>query len=409
MLNKTPEEKLAIAKRLASDKMVGPYHYVLNDIINEVVPRTDVPLMTPKGMPSPERSAAFNKIAGVKPVSNGVIPITPKPGVWDKIKGRIDGIDVANALMYANTYATNVGMGNDQRKAIADSLYNLPYMPHQYIRVDRPNALLADKNAAQLRSQARAVASATSDVDKAAAIQLEGATKANDLVTQGQTADLKRFDALRGAQMESNARVDEYNTGVLGKNRALTGEAFKNIHLVNANQRLAQNTALNNLILAAKQNQPVKDYKLNNKVMYEAMRNPKLKEAVDNYSYMLDEGANSYKAKFEEARQRIGANNYPFQSFETSPFYGEWQTQVKNARKAVDALYEPIEKLQLAQQFQQPLMFVKKGGTLSKADKLELQRDKERATKDLKQAELVFKSIIHNNEMLQKALIKVFK
>ena len=82
---------------------------------------------------------------------------------------------------------------------------------------------------------------------------------------------------------------------------------------------------------------------------------------------------------------------------------------MKNARKAVDALYEPIEKLQLAQQYQQPLISAKKGGTLNKTEQLELQRDKERATKDVKQTELIFKSIIHNNEMLQKALIKVFK
>lgn len=405
LLNKTPEQKLEVAKRLASDNKVGPYHYVINNMIDEISPKTDITLMTPKGISAPVQSISQKPVTLDK--SSGILPTT-RPGIWDKIKQKLDGTDLSNALMAANTYATNVAMGNDQRKAISDSLYQLPYMQHQYIRVDRPNALLADKNAAQVKSQAKAIGSSVSDIDKAAAIQLEGMTKANDITTQGQTADLKRFDTLRGAQMESNAQVDEYNTGVLGKNRGLASDAFQKIHLVNANQRLAQNTALNNWLLANKQNQTVKDYKLNNKIMYEAMRNPKIKEAVDQYTYMQNEGQNPYKAKYEEAKSRIG-NNYPFQSFETSPFYNDWLDQVKNARKAVDALYEPIEKLQLAQQYQQPLIYAKQGTSLTKQDRLELQRDKERSVKDLKQSELVFKSILHNNEMLQRALIKVFK
>ena len=65
--------------------------------------------------------------------------------------------------------------------------------------------------------------------------------------------------------------------------------------------------------------------------------------------------------------------------------------------------------MMLAQQYNQPLRMKKGGSTISKEEKLELQRDKQEAVKSLKERELVYKAIFHNNEMLQKALIKVFK
>jgi hypothetical protein len=311
--------------------------------------------------------------------------------------------------MYANTVATNVQVGKNQRQAVADGLVQLPYMKHQYMRTDRPNALLAEKMAAGVRSRAGQTARASSDLDRATNIQLQGEAQSQNIVTQGQVEDQKRFDTIRGAQMESNARVDTANTKTLGQNRQLAGEAFKNIHLINSNQNVAQNTALNNYLLSANQNIPIEEHKRNQKLMYEAMKDPRIKQAVDSYSQMQTEGYKPFEAQFKAEQARIGENEYPYKTFEESPYYTRWQAQLKNAKTAVDNLWEPIKGMQLAIQYQQPIQSAKKGGSLSKDDQLEIQRDKNASTANLKQTELIYKAILHNNEMLQKALIKVFK
>ena len=48
-----------------------------------------------------------------------------------------DTTDLSNLLIYSNTYNANVHAGNDARKAIVEGLYKLPYLNHQYIRIDK--------------------------------------------------------------------------------------------------------------------------------------------------------------------------------------------------------------------------------------------------------------------------------
>ena len=55
------------------------------------------------------------------------------------------------------------------------------------------------------------------------------------------------------------------------------------------------------------------------------------------------------------------------------------------------------------------LQFRKKGGTLSKEDRIELEERKAALKRSEKNTERIFKTILHNNEMLQKSLIKLFK
>ena len=51
----------------------------------------------------------------------------------------------------------------------------------------------------------------------------------------------------------------------------------------------------------------------------------------------------------------------------------------------------------------------KSGGSLSKQDKIDLEREKARLRNTQKDIELTYKAILHNNELMQKALIKIFK
>ena len=54
-------------------------------------------------------------------------------------------------------------------------------------------------------------------------------------------------------------------------------------------------------------------------------------------------------------------------------------------------------------------MFMKKGRSLSKEDRIDIERFKAITKSNSKQLELAFKTILQSNELLQKSLIKVFK
>jgi hypothetical protein len=180
-------------------------------------------------------------------------------------------------------------------------MYSIPYLNQQYIRIDSPYALLGQKQAANVRTRARNIAKSTSDIDKSLAVRLEGEDKAGVIVDKANTMDKQRFDQLRSQQLGANAKVNAANTEILGKNRALAAGAFKGIHLVNANETMAQTTNLNNLITAASKNIPMKEYKQNQRVLFETYDNPKFKKAAEQVQIAQgEEGKKSYYDRWKE-------------------------------------------------------------------------------------------------------------
>ena len=72
-------------------------------------------------------------------------------------------------------------------------------------------------------------------------------------------------------------------------------------------------------------------------------------------------------------------------------------------------MMDPIRQKQSALQTSQALLYLKKGGGLTKDEKMEIENLKNNHKSKVKELELAYKAVLHNNEMLQKALIKVFK
>ena len=70
---------------------------------------------------------------------------------------------------------------------------------------------------------------------------------------------------------------------------------------------------------------------------------------------------------------------------------------------------KPLEEMKARQALNKSLMYMKKGGSLSKEDRIDIERFKAITKSNSKQLELAFKTILQNNELLQKSLIKVFK
>ena len=359
--------------------------------------------------------------------SNGLIqnPITGK-GVFPQIGKalnwlgkNVDATDVSNLAMYANTVNTNRSIGNEQRQAVTDSMYTLPYMPNTYIRMDKPYTLMGDKQAANLESKTARMAASTSDIDKGFGARLAGSTQGNAIRDKAQMADQQRLDQLRGQQTQMNSNVAKVNTDILGKNRGLASTAFKQIHLINANQSLAQNTALNNLVLAANRNLPVKEYKRNLGELYKFATDPNAKSVNEMYSKVSDDsnsqfGLAKYLNDYNKYKADAGSNQVV--PFEQSQQYIDWNNAKKNAELNVNKANQPYQNAMMRMQYQLPLLysgaqtqFNKAGGSLTKQDKMDIDDNKAENKRISKDEEMTFKAILHNNEILQKALIRVFK
>lgn len=422
---KSGVEQLTLAKRLASDGNVGPFHYIMNNILNKVTtpitPTTEVKGNTPINVtPEGDKKAVDLLKQPSTDINSNVIQ---KPGLWAQLKGNLDSTGIANGLMSLNTLGANAWIGDEQRKAISAGLFQFPYMQHQYLRVDKPYSLAANKQAAEVNAQGKSIASSTSDLNQGNAIRLQALKQASGIIEKGQGLDWERLDKARNLQLENNASVDSYNTQTLGKNRGLTAEAMQKIHLTNANQHNAQNTATNNWLTAWDRNYGLNKYKQDMTKYFGLTKDPKLKSLSDEYTRFISDDGGKAEAKalyeknklaFETANpgNTNNASNPYSKPFEESQEYKNWEKEGKRLFDNIQLASEPLKKAQEDLNFQREVLYNwsgKSGGKLSKKDKMDIDNNKFNNTKRLKETELTYKAIMHNNEMLQKALIKVFK
>ena len=307
--------------------------------------------------------------------------------------------------MLANTFATNTKVGNLQRQAAANAAYTLPGMARQYIRVDAPMTAQGQVEAGNLMSQAGNISRTTSDIDKAMGARLSGAAQAAELRGKYSLMDRDRIDKLRAAQQETNAKVAAYNTEIAGKNRAIAADTARNLGLISANQALAQNTALNNFITSYATNLKRKEFKLGQKELFDAYNAPEYKSAVKAYKGALSD---TEKNKFYKQWQDKQSSFYKT-PWEQSQYYKSWQDRINQTKQALELVGKPLEEMKARQALNQSLMYMKKGGSLSKEDRIDIERFKAITKSNSKQLELAFKTILQSNELLQKSLIKVFK
>lgn len=321
-----------------------------------------------------------------------------------------DMTDLANISMFFNTLAANKQAGVEQRNAAAAGVYSLPMLPKTYTRITSPYRNAADEQATSIQSQAKRISNSTSDLDKGIAVQLTGIQKSNDAISKGQMADQQRADAIIDSQQKANARIDIANLETIGKNKATFANATKSMHLVNANEALSQSNAFGNLMIGLERNVTSKNYKGAFDDYIKTLDNPEYQKAIDAY-----ETAGSDKNK-EIARQqwlensKITSYKEQFPTFESSPEYSNFIKGRSDAQLKLNPFIKDQQKAGQKFSFlQQRMMFGKSGGTLSKQDRIEIENAKHNNKLKEKDMELTYKAIMHNNEMLQKALLKIFK
>ena len=159
------------------------------------------------------------------------------------------------------TLSANKKAADSQKKAALAGIIRLPSAPQQYIRTSTPMSLQAEKQAADVRSQARRIGASTSDINKSIGVQLSGQSQASDIINKGQLSDIQTNEKLKAMQREADARTNAYNLEVQGRNQASVANAIKSLHLVDANKEIAQNNAKNNLIIGLEKNLKDKENK----------------------------------------------------------------------------------------------------------------------------------------------------
>jgi hypothetical protein len=98
-----------------------------------------------------------------------------------------------------------------------------------------------------------------------------------------------------------------------------------------------------------------------------------------------------------------------FPAFEQSQFGTGWQQEVDNQRNLYQEQLKPIEKLQQEMYLRngeryQPLF--KKGGSLSKAEQVELLERKQSHERQMKDIELFYKMMMFNTTMTRRSMSK---
>lgn len=385
---------------LAWDNLYGPHHQAALELYLK-----EHPEVGKKNGNETESDGVDNNFKG------GDLGIKTIPNWWDRNKKYMpDATDLSNLLIYSNTYNANVHAGNDARKAIVDGLYKLPYLNHQYIRIDKPYSLYGEQQASDISGKVNKMANSTSDLNKSFLVKLSGADQARSILDKANTMDQQRVDQLRSSQLESNYKIDDANTQTLGKNRALSANAFKNIQILNRDQRLAQSTAFNNFVLSEAHNIPIRQQRELRGELYNAYQDKNYLNAKKAYSDIVgNAGKNFYYNQWLDKKKRLG-DDYK-EEFENSIYQTAWDKAKENKAADLENASRKITELTTLYQMNLPSYYgiYKKGGSLSKEEKIEINKEKANSESKIKNDEMIYKLMMHNNEMLQKALINVFK
>ena len=417
---------LADFKRLATDKLPGRIHDFTLNKDNLALPKSLVNThFNPTSIDASK--ITFSKMSP-STIELGGTRVNGTDGVWSAIKKGFDTDQGkaalknlpelgANIAAWATTNAANRKAATSQRQAIIDGMYTIPYLRHQYFRTSTPYTLLGEKQAGNIQAGARRIASNVADLDKSIAIQLSGNMQANEAKIKGQQADLEHVEKIRNAQDQSNMQVDQANTNTLGQNRAQVATAAKNLHLINSNETLQQATNNVNMIMAANKWRKDVGTETDRNKLFNLYNDPQYKTFMDNY-VAHDESAIKLKENWEKNWKPKYSYSTKESDWNESPELAKWKARKEQLDKILKMYQDRYKIIGMSTSMgvspgylnlpNIPTSYAK-GGSLAPGEYLEAVRLQTEGKRKDKELELFYKAIMHNNAMLQKALIKVFK
>jgi hypothetical protein len=319
-----------------------------------------------------------------------------------KYSENLDEVDYTNIFSALANKVYNTQSQKSQNRALTESYYSTPKMARTMVPVVANNSLTANKLANEYMSKAGKVARSTSDFNKSAAVSLAGAKEALGIEEKGKLLDSEALMKQRLMQTQMDSQREQYNLGAETKDRALAADINSKIHKVNVNRLLTEGQNAMNLANRLAANSPYREYKKLSKQMFELSQDPEIKTLQKKYEDLNSEsGRKIYEDKFNADKKLHPSINF---GFNDSTYYRQWETDVKALKDLLEAKLEPINTLRA----KSSLMF-KSGGGMTVSDKAFLENLKNRNKRRLKELDILAKTIMEDNKLLQQALIKVFK
>lgn len=318
----------------------------------------------------------------------------------------VDSTDIANLAMYYNTRRGNKNVINARKQAALASIAPMQGVGQNYMRIADTISPIVNTQATNIMSQAGNIARGVSDIDKANAVRLQGASQASDLIAQNKINAANRLDQLRDRQREINMSTNQHNAAIANENRKNVAQAHSDLNLLDSALYTSQATALNNLITASNTNLQTKLEGKDREKLFQMSQDPEIMAAQKKYNAVKESGE-TYKKEFDDYLKSDYANKEL--TWETSPHYKKWTDELTEVEKEISPVLERLRTAQTAYNYgiSSNKWKYKSGGTLK--DKVAIEELKQENKKEIERLKRAYTTILKNNELMYKSLNKIFK
>ncbi len=214
--------------------------------------------------------------------------------------------DILNALSYASTLRSNSAIAKSQKLAALAGIVNLQTPGKEYLRTPNLVSPVYQTQIPKILGAANRLSSSVADIDKRAGIMLAAQKQGNELFEKGQQADQEILQNLQDKRSAVNAQWNASATETANRNKLNVAEAEKATNLIDANKRLANDTAFKNLLLTINQNKKVADQEKRYKNYYDLITGPESKN-IQGEVTALTEKEKLAKANWTKATPSIAS------------------------------------------------------------------------------------------------------
>lgn len=320
---------------------------------------------------------------------------------------------LANSINYINTSLANKESADLQAKAYKESIVNLPLLNRIQYRSDAGSYLAeAARQKGILGSQYNRIANSIGDLDKSLAVKMEGVNKGSDITAKGYGLYKEAQQKTDAAQKSADYETMKTNLGIVGQNMKSAAQANAQIPIVYSKLALAQASNTTNFNLGM--------LKLHSNIVQNTNTN-RLFDIYNSDKYKaLQKSRTDWQEEYDKAKEASKARIDPNTQLawdEEKDWVGSLEEKAlilkrKKIDEQLDKYKDLYNTVGISRSFGVPINYVpslsgyfKKGGSLD-SESARAQAESERQEKEL---EMFYKVIMHNNEMLQKALTNIFK
>lgn len=428
-------------KKLMSDGMYGPYHeWTLEEMQRQG-------LFNPRGLnPTIDLNYGPLRYSNPNASSNGLrysnpnipaphilsqpvtldtkfnVPITPETnsdGVikdWNPInytpKNQLYLKPASELLNYWITARGNARALNSYINAAAQ-VPKISLLPHMNLTTSMPFTVRGQENAGITRGLGNRIANSTSDLNRSIAVRLQTNHDALATEQEGFARDVAINNEIKAKQAEINDSVNRTNLQQMDRQSALHADARKMIAQLQDNYAMQEAQNRNNLRAEFYRMYATKPLRDATNQYYNATMDPNLQEGTEYYDYLRSpEVEAEYKKSYDNwaTEQRLITPYSQIPEWEQSEQYQKYRTDPeKFARENLNPLYDRISRLGQLMSAQRNMFYGQKGGRIPVGERILLENVKHNNKRLLEYEHNYYKSILKKAELLQKAMVKVFK